>query len=121
MRTVLAAGRHAWGDHSFHPDWSIDVPNGEPLRAEQSWLLERAGPTPFYLDQAPTDATHSVNDGGLTTTAPTTSSAVPRPEEFVMHHLAGGLPPPAQMVARGWFNLRGAGRAPECARARRQR
>jgi uncharacterized protein len=29
--------------------------------------------------------------------------AVPRPKEFVMHHLAGHMPPPAQMVTRGWL------------------
>jgi uncharacterized protein len=153
----------------------IDVQNGEPGRAEQSWPLERAAPTPFYLDPAPAGAIHSVNDGSLTLTAPTTGSAeptvyayprpewtvgttviehgiprpvqglltfttppleedlevtgpiaavlyvetdqadteffikiseqmaVPRPKEFVMHHLAGEIPPPAQVVTRGWL------------------
>jgi uncharacterized protein len=35
------------------PPVRIDVQNGEPSRAEQSWPLERAVPTPFYLDPAP--------------------------------------------------------------------
>ena len=157
------------------PPVRIDIQNGETLRAEQSWPVERAVPTPFYLDPAPAGAVHSVNDGSLTTTAPTTGSAeptvfayprpewtvgttviehgiprpvqglltfttspldedlevtgpiaavlyvetdqtdteffikiseqlaVPRPREFVMHHLAGDMPPPAQMVTRGWL------------------
>jgi predicted acyl esterase len=83
------------------PPVQLDVQHGESLRAEQEWPLARAVPTPWYLDPAPARAVHSLNDGSLRTTPPTTDPgpteyAYPNPEWTVgTTIIRNGIPQPA--------------------------
>lgn len=53
----------------------LDVQKGSGLRDEQTWPLERAVPTHWYLDPKTAHAVHSVNDGGLVMAPPATPNA----------------------------------------------
>jgi putative CocE/NonD family hydrolase len=55
----------------------IDIQNGEHLRAEVTWPLERAVPVAYYLDPKPAHAVTSLNDGSLTTVKPSAATAEP--------------------------------------------
>jgi predicted acyl esterase len=75
------------------------------VRSESAWPLERAVPTSYYLQPGPAGAVHSLNDGALSTEAPTaenssTSYSYPNPAWTVGTTVIGsnGIPNPVRAV-----------------------
>jgi uncharacterized protein len=80
------------------PDW-------REVRSERGWPLERAVPTQYYLQAGPAGAFHSLNDGALSTEAPSaeqssTSYTYPNAAWTVGTTVIGanGIPDPVRAV-----------------------
>jgi predicted acyl esterase len=102
-----------WYDHWLKDDDNgvmdtapvrIDVQNGQSLRDEQTWPLERAVATKFFLDPQKSGAVTSLNDGSLrheppAAGTPATPYSYPNPEWTVGTTIVdNGIPQPVRGI-----------------------